>query len=208
VINWAIINNESELGLTVHYLDEGIDTGDIILQQTIPIQWEDTYGSMLAKAQDRFLSLLSEAVRLIEHGEAPRIPQQKDAGTYCPARVEGDEWIDWSDTSLNIYNLIRAIAQPGPGARTLVGERTLVMWTARYDLRWPVYRATPGVVVEMLPGLGVRVKTGDSTLICEWTQLDGEEPATPTFRVGTRFAVPPTPRKAGLVLHSAEGFLR
>ena len=208
VINWALINNEPELGLTVHYMNEGIDTGDIILQQMIPIAWEDTYGSMLAKAQDRFPALLSEAVRLIERDEAHRIPQPENAGTYCPARIEEDEWINWSETSLHLYNLIRAITHPGPGARTRLVEQAVIIWKARYDPRWPGYRADAGVVVEALPHGGVRVKTGDSTLICELVQAEGEPPAMPRYPVGTRFTSVVAHRQVGGVLQPAAGWLR
>jgi len=191
VINWAIINNEKDIGLTVHYVDEGIDTGDMILQRILPITWEDTYGSVLAKVRDAFPGLLSEAVRLIETGEVQRQPQAHLDGTYFSGRIPGDEWIDWSDISLNIYNKIRAITHPGPGARTLLGERTLIIWQAQYDPDWPKYIATPGEVVGVVPGNGVKVKTGDSILILNSVQFVNEDVSEriPDFRIGTRFGL-------------------
>ena len=191
VINWAIINNERELGLTIHYMDEGIDKGDIILQDPLPIAWDDTYGSVLAKVQQAFPDLLAEAVALIENQQVLRRPQAHMEGTYVCRRVSGDERIDWQDTSLNIYNKIRAITQPGPGARTLLDQRILIIWSAWYDPSWPKYIATPGEVVGVVSGQGVKIKTGDSTLILRAVQFEGEDgPAVrPKFPIGTRLGI-------------------
>ena len=191
VINWAIINNEQEIGLTIHYMDEGVDTGDIILQRVLPISWDDTYGTVLEKVQEALPGLLAEAVKLIEKNEVHRQPQAHLEGTYFSTRIPGDEWIDWHDTSLNIYNKIRAITHPGPGVRTVLGDRTLIIWRARYDPSWPKYIATPGEVVGVVPGQGVKVKTGDSTLILKRVQFEGEDELEqlPNFRIGTRFGI-------------------
>ncbi|UCD38373.1 MAG: methionyl-tRNA formyltransferase, partial [Fidelibacterota bacterium] len=159
VINWAIINNEKVIGITVHYIDDGIDTGDIILQRDLPIEWEDTYGTVLEKVQDGFPDLLSDAVKLIGNGQVDPQPQDRFEGTYFSARRPGDEWIDWNDTSMNIYNKIRAITHPGPGARTIVNGKTLIIWEAKYDPGWACYLATPGEVVGIVAGAGVQVKT-------------------------------------------------
>jgi methionyl-tRNA formyltransferase len=189
VLNWAIINSEKEIGLTIHYVDEGIDTGDIILQRILPIDWEDTYGTLLEKVQASFPGLLAEAVRLIDDGEVDRQPQAHLEGTYFGKRIPGDEWLDWHDSSLNIYNKIRAITHPAPGARTVLDDRTLIIWQAHYDPIWPEYIATPGEVVGVIPGRGVKVKTGDSFLILERVQFEGEDEHIPTFPIGTRLGL-------------------
>lgn len=189
VINWAIINGERELGITAHFVNEGIDTGEIILQKLLPILWEDTYAEVLAKAVEAIPELMSETLALIARGQAPRKPQPLSGGTYFGGRVEGDEWIDWSDTSLNIYNKVRAITRPGPGARTLLEGRQVIVWRAHYDPTWPRYTATPGEVVGRLKGRGVIVKTGDSTLLLTSTQVEGGEEGVPDFPIGTRFGL-------------------
>ncbi len=189
VLNWAIINNEKEIGLTILYVDEGIDTGDIILQRHLLIDWEDNYGTVLAKVQDAFPELLAEAVTLIKEDRVQRQPQSHLEGTYFCARHTGDEWIDWNDTSLNIYNKIRAITQPGPGARTILGNKVLIIWNANYDLDWPKYTAIAGEVVRIEHGKGIRLKTGDSTIMIKRTQFENEDIYTPSFPIGTRFGV-------------------
>lgn len=188
VLNWALINGEKEIGITIHYVDEGIDTGDIIMQRLLSLSWEDTYRTVLQKVVSILPGMLSEALKLIEEDRAERLPQAHLEGTYFCKRVVGDEWIDWKDTSRNIYNKIRAITHPGPGARTLLDGRLLIVWEAQYSPEWPKYIATPGEVLRNVPGVGVRVKTGDSTIVLKAVQCDGNGPEElPKFRIGTRF---------------------
>ena len=188
VINWAIINGESEIGLTAHLIDEGIDTGDIVLQQALPIGWTDDYGHVLRRLVESFPSFVLRAVRLVESGELIPQPQRQLAGTYFSARVEGDEWLDWSDTSFNLYNKVRGISRPGPGARTLVGDKSVVVWRAAYDPSWPRYIATPGQVVGRGDD-GVVVKSGDSTLLLQEIQVQGNACERPAWPIGTRLGV-------------------
>lgn len=189
VINWAIINDEREIGLTVHYIDAGIDTGDIILQRTVAIEWTDDYATVLEKIYSTLPDLLVEAVRQIADGTAARTVQAALPGSYFSRRVPGDEWLDWSQSSRVLYNKIRAITRPGPGARTVLGSRELVIWRADYDPQWPAYLATPGEVVGR-EAEGVMVKTGDSTLRISSIQFaDEAEPIRPTWRIGTRLGV-------------------
>ncbi len=188
VINWAIINNEKEIGLTIHYVDEEIDTGDIILQRSLPIDWHDTYGSVLAKVEEAFPELLSTAVKLIDENKVSPQPQSSIEGTYYGRRIIGDEWIDWNDTSLNIYNKIRAISHPGPGAQTLLDSSVLSIWKASYEPTWQKYIATPGEVVGIVKNRGIKVKTGDSTILVEKVQRQDQDESEviPQFRIGTR----------------------
>jgi methionyl-tRNA formyltransferase len=188
VINWAIINGEEEIGLTAHFMDEGIDTGDIIMQCSVPINWIDTYGDVLDRVTRVLPAVVLDAVRLVAFGEARRTPQGESLGTYFGGREAGDEWLDWSDTSCNIYNKVRAITRPGPGARTVLGGRRLIVWNAFYDQTWPRYIATPGQVVGRTES-GVRVKTGDSTLLVQEVQFADEDPQTPQWPIGTRLGI-------------------
>jgi methionyl-tRNA formyltransferase len=188
VINWAIINGEREIGMTAHFVDEGIDTGDIILQRTLPIEWTDTYGDVLRRVVEAFPDLVIDAVGLIASGQPKRIQQADHPGTYFPGREEGDEWLDWSDDSFNLYNKIRAITRPGPGARTLLENKVVRVWRAFYDPSWPKYMATPGQVVGCRDD-GVLVKTGDSTILVQEIQIDHEPCATPSWRIGTRLGI-------------------
>jgi len=188
IISWAIINGEREIGLTAHFVDEGIDTGDILLQRTFPISWTDTYGDVLGRIVENFPAFVVDALRILGEEETPREPQSQMQGTYFSGREDGDEWLDWSDTSLNLYNKIRAITRPAPGARTLLGDAAVVVWSAQYDPSWPKYIATPGQVVGRNRD-GVVVKTGDSTLILREVQVDGGICQTPRWPLGTRLGM-------------------
>jgi len=188
VINWAIINGESEIGLTAHFVDEGIDTGDIINQITLPILWKDGYGDVLNRVVENFPHFASEVLDRIASGRITTQPQTELPGTYFPGREDGDEWLDWSDTSLNLYNKIRAISRPGPGARTSLGHAEVIIWSAVYDESWPKYIATPGQVSGW-SGDGVIVKTGDSTLVLREVQTEQGTCEKPSWRIGTRLGI-------------------
>jgi methionyl-tRNA formyltransferase len=188
VINWALINGERELGITVHVVDEGIDTGDILLQRSLPVGWRDTYGDVLARVVSEIPSLVVDVVEQIATGRAVA-RSQGGLGTYYGARRPGDEWIDWSRPSVDIYNKIRGITRPGPGARTWLNDAPIVIWRASYDHSWPHYRATPGEIVGRCPPHGVFVKTGDSTILVEEVQGGALACYAPNWKLGTRLGV-------------------
>lgn len=191
IINWALINGENEIGVTAHFVDEGLDTGDIIVQRALPVYWSDTYREVLDKVVDALPGVMMEAVELVASGSPPRRVQSHLMGSYCTQRIPGDEWIDWSDTSRNIYNKIRAITRPGPGARTQLGQEEVILWRASYDPAWTRYLGIPGQVVGRLAGQGVVVKTGDSVVLLAEVQTAGGEAMIPTWPVGTRLGLDP-----------------
>jgi methionyl-tRNA formyltransferase len=189
IINWAIINGETEIGVTAHFMDEGVDTGDILLQRVLPIAWTDTYGDVLERVTAEVPKIVLESVECIGRGAFEKRAQSATEGTYFCGREEGDEWLDWADTSRNLHNKIRAISRPGPGARTIAGGRNVVVWSAFYDPAWPKYLATAGQVVGRV-GDGVVVKTGDSTILVREVEIGGvcEKPSWP---VGMRLSSVP-----------------
>jgi methionyl-tRNA formyltransferase len=189
VINWALINGEQEIGVTAHFVDAGIDTGDILLQHRLPVGWTDTYGDLLCRVVQIMPDLVEETVRRIA-GKSYTRHRQPEVGTYFGARGEGDEWLDWRETSVDLHNKVRAIARPGPGARTWLDVETVQVWRAYCDPAWPKYRATPGQVVGRTEA-GVLVKTGDSVLLLTEVQLPGRAAAPPSWPIGTRLGVPP-----------------
>jgi len=195
VLNWALINGEEEIGITGHFIDDGIDTGDIIIQDTVPILWEDTYAEVLQKVTTRMPQVVANAVNLLSSGTVVATPQRHLIGSYFPARKQGDEWISWQETSRDIYNKIRAITRPGPGARTTIGEREFILWKAHYELGWPVYIAKPGQVVGRGPRQGVLVKTADSLIEVTEIQFGDRAPEVPRFPIGACLAPDTNPRK-------------
>ncbi|MCB0307871.1 MAG: methionyl-tRNA formyltransferase [Bdellovibrionales bacterium] len=195
VINWALINGETRFGITVHYIDSGIDTGDIICQDWVDILPEDDYPSCLTKAYKACPKTLYKAIKQLQKGNAERIVQDSihPVGTYFPRRVPGDETIDWMWPSLRIHNFVRALTTPGPLARTHVNQQTLGVKKTKLIKDAPSYIATPGEIIGHATE-GVVVKTGDSSLMIlevDWVDNESHQknrPWRPTFKIGTRFS--------------------
>ncbi len=198
VINWAIINGEPEIGITVHQIDDGIDTGDIVRQRFLPIAWADTYGDVLSRVVEAIPPLVEEAVDQIVDGTAEPRVQDHAAATYCGGRVEGDEWLDWSLPSRRVHDLVRGISRPGPGARTTLDGVPVTIWRTHYDPAWPAYIGTPGQVVGRSAS-GVVVKTGDATVLLREVQVADAAPVLPTWPIGTRLGRNPADALAAVL---------
>lgn len=173
-IAWAIICGEKETGVTIHYIDEGVDTGDIILQESVPIDPDDTTVSLyFNKLYPLGVRLSAEAVRLIREGRAPRIPQDGRLASYQPVLQEKDTVIDWRQAAGTIYNLVRGSAPfPGAGA-TFRGERVVVAEARPQEGGGSA--AAPGTIVEVLPDRGLLVATGRGALLVKTVQSGKEK---------------------------------
>ena len=163
ILNWALINDEKEFGITVHYMDEGIDTGDIILQRTFPITDKDDYKSLLELAYVECAHILYDAIKDIQNQEVHPIKQQSihPVGLYCGRRGEGDEIINWNQNSRDIFNFIRSICRPGPMATTFQNATEVKINSSRLIKDAPCYIGKPGQVLVKTKE-GYLVKTLDS----------------------------------------------
>lgn len=187
-LNWAIINGESEFGITVHYVDEGIDTGDIIEQRHYPITIHDTYASLLDLAVIECAEVLFSALIKISSNTVKAVSQKKihPIGTYFGIRTQGDEYVDFSWPAERIFNFIRAISYPGPGARFFVGKEEYAVESAELIKNAPIYIATCGEVVGR-NARGIVVKASDSTvLLTSIRKSESKKTFTPLFKIGTR----------------------
>ena len=129
-VNWAIINGENETGVTLHYISEKPDAGDIIGRRRIPINVDDTVYTVLNKLTAEGVKLLEENLPKIEADTVVAIPQNEREATEFPGRKPEDGIIDWNQSSLRIYNLIRALTHPFPGAFTYLRGKKLFIWEA------------------------------------------------------------------------------
>lgn len=171
---WAIICGEKETGVTIHYIDEGVDTGDIIIQESVPIDDSDTTVSLyFNKLYPVGVRLAAEAVRLIREGRAPRIPQDSRLASYQSVLKEKDTVIDWRQSARNIYNLIRG-AMPFPGAGTTCRGEKLVVLEAQLSEEEPP-AVGPGGVVEVVTGQGLLVATGKGCLLLKTLKAGKEK---------------------------------
>lgn len=156
-VNWAVINGETETGATLHYMVAKPDAGDIVDQEKVAIEFTDTAHDVFGKLTDVAVTVLGRAWPKLMDGSAARIPMDLKAGGYFGGRKPEDGRIDWSKSAVEIYNLIRGVTHPYPGAFTeLNGEKTTI-WSA-----WPVEGdGEPGQVVSGEPLL---VGTGKGLL--------------------------------------------
>ena len=175
ILNWALINDEKEFGITVHYMDEGIDTGDIILQETYPITDDDNYNTLLLRAYDGCADVLYCAIKMIQNKQVKRIKQSDidSVGMYCGMRQEGDEIIDWSQSSREIFNFIRALCIPGPRATSWIKGKKISINKAKMVPGAHMYKNIAGQVIGKTER-GFLVKTGDTMLEIEEYSYDGK----------------------------------
>ncbi len=115
-IQWAIINAETETGVTIHYMTEEIDAGDIISQKRVPIFFEDTWLDVRNRLYVATEEILREELPKIFEGKNSRVAQDESKSRYWKRRKPEDGLIDWYRPALYIYNLIRALVKPLPGA--------------------------------------------------------------------------------------------
>ncbi len=165
ILNWVLINDEKEFGITVHYVDEGIDTGDILAQECLPITDADDYSTLLIKAHAGCAQILYRTITDIRLGRAVARRQVDihPIGFYCGLRRAGDEMIDWSCSSREVFNLVRAVCRPGPQALSTFAGQDLRINRVSLIPGAPAYRGIPGQVVGKTAG-GLVIKTGDTTV--------------------------------------------
>ena len=194
-INWAIINGEEKVGVTVHYIEEGIDTGPIIVQEEVEVNPKDRAIDLLLKTLPLFPKLVVEAVTLIEEGRVHPIPQEEFSGSYFPRRVPEDGLIDWyHENSLEIYNKVRALADPYPGAFIVYNDQKIVVERAALPEVSAQRKVSPlpGLVFGKSSSGGVKVTTIDGCVMLEELSIEGQcYKAGEYFRMGSRLAVNP-----------------
>ena len=172
-INWALVRGEALTGVTLHYMDERADHGDIIVQRPVPIAVEDTALRLSRKLTAAAREAVRDTYPLIASGRAPRIPQDHAAATRFGRRRPADGLIDWGASAWRIYNLVRAVTHPFPGAFTYWGARRVRVWEARppRDRR---SGGPPGQVLGVNAARSLDVLTGDGVLEIARLQVDDE----------------------------------
>lgn len=176
-VNWPLINGERETGVTMFYAAEEMDAGDIIEQRARAITDEDDAGTIDAWLNETVESMLAENLPRLADGTAPRIAQDHSQATYAVWREPEDGHIDWSRPTREVFNLVRGLTSPYPGAFSLLDGRKLVVWSAEVEREPRQYVGRiPGKVERIISGDGVNVLTGDGTLRLKRVQLEGEEP--------------------------------
>lgn len=190
VIPWALIHDEPVTGMTLFHIDEGTDSGDVIAQVQIPINDYDTAQTLYDRAVDGLCDMLRQHLPDILAGVAPRSVQDEEKASYCAKRGPEDGEIDWTQSSRDIFNLIRAVSRPYPGAFSFYGSQRITVWAALPGSE--EWKGSPGQILRLDSTQGALVKTGDGTIWLKELELDGTPlPATKAFRrVGGRLGTP------------------
>lgn len=188
-VNWVVINGETETGATLHYMVEKPDAGDIVDQEKVFIEFTDTAHDVFSKVTDAAERVIARSWPLLRAGRAARIPMALAEGSYFGGRKPADGLIDWNRPAVEIYNLIRGVTRPYPGAFTFLEGRKVFVWQA-----WPV--AGQGRAGEIVSDRPLRVGTGDGLLEIRSLQVEpGQEQDPAEFAdshslAGKRFGPP------------------
>ena len=157
--NWVLVNGEQETGVTLHYMVAKPDAGDIVAQRKVPIAFEDTAATLHVKLTAAAAELFAQVLPALAAGTAPRIPQDHSQASYYGGRRPADGRFAWDWPALRLYNLVRAVTHPYPGAFTDFGGEPLLLWRC-LPLENPLLAAPPGTVVSLTPE-GPVVATGE-----------------------------------------------
>ncbi len=168
---WAIANGEITTGVTLHFMDEGVDTGPIIATAWFDLEWDDDVVAVLKKSRAAGMYLLKECWAKITAGQTPRVPQDGMKAHSYPLTTTEDMLVNWSATNIAIYNLVRSLAYPFPGAFTFWRGRKLILRRVRPvdDTFHPI---APGTVLSV-DRVGVTIETGGGRLLLQEAELDG-----------------------------------
>lgn len=161
-LNWVIINGEKETGITFHFMNERIDAGDIIYQERIHISEYDNIMSLYHKTISSGRAALGKLLNSIDSKTTQRVQQNEKEMSYYPPRRPEDGLINLSDNACNIYNLVRALTYPYPGAFLFHEGRKWIIWdvSIEYENEYNVFEQSQGIVshkgnIYLVPRVGL-----------------------------------------------------
>jgi methionyl-tRNA formyltransferase len=171
-INWTLINGEEKTGVTIMMMDEGVDTGDILLQEEMDIAPDEIFDNLHNRLSQLGAEILLKAVKGVAEGSIERKPQDSSRATYAPKLTKDTGYIDWNQSAHEIVNLIRGLSST-PGAYAFLRDKKL-----------KIYHAVPGPLStgEKEPGTigqfmesGLQVSTADGHVYIQDVQLEGKK---------------------------------
>lgn len=173
-IQWAVINGDAVTGVTTMRMDEGLDTGDIIMKQEVIIREDETGGSLFERLSRAGARLCVATMAAIEDGTARYTPQDDAKATHTAKIQKELGSIDWSRDAKSIECLIRGL-DPWPSAYTSFAGKTLKIWKAKaLGEERQAASASPGCIVAVEKD-GIFVQTGDGILVLTEVQLEGKK---------------------------------
>ena len=181
-IQWSVINGDPETGVTIMQMNEGIDTGDMLLQKTLPIEIDDTAESMFDKLAELGAETLIEALEKLDRGELSSEKQDESLATYASMLDKSISLIDWNKSGTAVHNLVRGLYS-WPVAYTLLhGKKLKILRTSLCDKS-----GEAGKVLSLDP---LTVACGEGSVIIHELQLEGKKRMdAKTFLAGHKLCV-------------------
>jgi methionyl-tRNA formyltransferase len=161
-IIWPLVLGLSETASSFLLLDEGVDSGDLVSQISLPITMQDDAASLYTRLLDAACGQINDICKSLNAGMLIRIPQAHDQATYWPKRGREDGAIDWQQSAMTVYNLVRALTKPYVGAHCVVKDRDVKVWACK--LSDSTENAEPGRVLE-IDRSGAVIKCSEGSVV-------------------------------------------
>lgn len=173
-LNWLLINGETETAVNIFYLEDEVDSGNIIDREWVKIEYEDDISSLFDKCIVAFRKLMKRVIPKLESGIFQAVEQEHSKATYTCARNPEDGIIDWNWPSRRVYNFVRAQTYPFPGAYTFKDGIKLTIWSCEEYHIPPYVGCIPGKVIKIFKDRGVVVLCGEGAVILKDVQLTNQ----------------------------------
>ncbi len=173
-VHWAVLQGESKTGVTTMLMDEGLDTGDILLQRKLAVDSEETMGMVYSKLASLGAKLIVETLEKLGTEEIYPVPQDDTQASYAPPIEKKHEIVYWNRPAVEIKNQIRGL-NPWPGAYTTLNGKILKIWQATV-LESDSSRGMSGAILQASDAEGLVIQTADKPLRLITVQLAGKKP--------------------------------
>ncbi len=169
--NWVLVNGETETGISLHYMVAKPDAGELVDQEAVPIDFEETPRSLYAKLEKAAVLVLDRSLPLLLAGTAPHYPLDLSQGSYFGGRKPQDGQLDWAWSARKNFFLVRGVTHPYPGAFTFLNGKKLFVWWGKPLDQDP--HAPPGTVLAVTPE-GFQVAAAEGVFLVTRCQLENE----------------------------------
>ena len=160
-LNWALLNDEKKIGVTIHLVSEELDAGNILIQKSINIKDEADMQYIRKKIHSIGAKLLVESIKKFKNLQS--IPQDSSLVSNAPKRAPSDGYIQWKKTAREIFCLIRATSHPGPGAYAFKDGKKIIIWKTLPTRKF-IKRGIPGEIISTLKK-SFLIKCGNNELL-------------------------------------------